>query len=200
MMAAWTTCGPTFPIVVRSTRRGPLALPTKPGGMTWCSGHVFQMDDDSSSPDNGGPSPGLVIDVLLDTNTTHAGASADDGSSAQQSNSSAGGGGGARLYSFVCQRTSQLTTRAGALVLHATTFLGAVAAPPDDDAPDDPSLHKVEKGERAKIFAAWLLEKFGAQVLCAGSGVVDVAAGRGDLSAELLQQCPSGHSDLWPTL
>lgn len=75
----------------------------------------------------------------------------------------------------------------GAAVLHATAFLGASVAElldPDDE-PDDPDLHKEDKAQRHSVFAAWLLEVFGEPLLSSGAGVLEVAAGKGQLSAEL---------------
>ena len=48
-------------------------------------------------------------------------------------------------------------------------------------------VEKVGKEQRAEVFAGWLVATFGAARLCRGGGVLDVAAGRGDLSAELLR-------------
>jgi hypothetical protein len=44
------------------------------------------------------------------------------------------------------------------------------------------------KGLRAKIFAAWLIDKFGADHLSQNGGVLDIAGGKGKLSVELALQ------------
>ena len=52
---------------------------------------------------------------------------------------------------------------------------------------DDPLSHSSKKGrgERAKIFAQWLVEAFGREWCERGSGVLDIAGGRGDVAFEL---------------
>ena len=44
------------------------------------------------------------------------------------------------------------------------------------------------KSKRAKIFASWLIDKYGLEQLRSGSGVLDVAGGKGKLSIELAVQ------------
>jgi hypothetical protein len=44
------------------------------------------------------------------------------------------------------------------------------------------------KGLRAKIFASWLIDKFGADHLSQNGGVLDIAGGKGKLSVELALQ------------
>jgi hypothetical protein len=44
------------------------------------------------------------------------------------------------------------------------------------------------KGLRAKIFASWLIDKFGADHLSQNKGVLDIAGGKGKLSVELALQ------------
>jgi hypothetical protein len=46
-----------------------------------------------------------------------------------------------------------------------------------------PALHN--RRERHSVFAKWLVEKFGVEVLSAGSGVLDVAGGKGELCQAL---------------
>ena len=49
---------------------------------------------------------------------------------------------------------------------------------------EDPQ-HDEPKGQRHCLFAAWLVDVFGAELLCVDGGVVDVAGGSGELSMEL---------------
>ena len=44
---------------------------------------------------------------------------------------------------------------------------------------------KQQKGRRAAVFAEWLLATYGAEALNEGTGVLDVAGGKGSLSYEL---------------
>ncbi|KAH9105026.1 hypothetical protein LEN26_007092 [Aphanomyces euteiches] len=53
-----------------------------------------------------------------------------------------------------------------------------------DEDPHDPHA-KGQKSHRARIFSEWLVELFGRDVLAHGSGVVDVAGGKGDIGFEL---------------
>lgn len=61
------------------------------------------------------------------------------------------------------------------------------AAQLDSERLGDPHAAAVkgDKGRRAAIFADWLVATFGAEALNEGTGVCDVAGGRGDLSFEL---------------
>ena len=49
---------------------------------------------------------------------------------------------------------------------------------------EDPQHHE-PKGERHSLFASWLVDVFGAELLRADAGVVDVAGGSGELSMEV---------------
>ena len=42
-----------------------------------------------------------------------------------------------------------------------------------------------DKCERHEVFATWVVETFGQEDLCSGMGVIDIAGGRGQLSARL---------------
>jgi hypothetical protein len=46
--------------------------------------------------------------------------------------------------------------------------------------------NKVRKCGRAGIFRRWLLDNFGKQLLCKGTGVLEVAGGKGELAFELV--------------
>jgi hypothetical protein len=54
----------------------------------------------------------------------------------------------------------------------------------DGEEKADPKHHEA-KGERHSLFASWLVDVFGAELLRAGAGVVDVAGGSGELSMEV---------------
>ena len=48
---------------------------------------------------------------------------------------------------------------------------------------------KREKSRRAAMFVAWLVDTFGEARLRGGTGVLDIAGGRGDVSFELANVC-----------
>ena len=53
------------------------------------------------------------------------------------------------------------------------------------DGNEDAHGDRSGKSARCAVFATWLLDTFGAATLAAGTGVIDVAGGRGELSFEL---------------
>jgi hypothetical protein len=64
---------------------------------------------------------------------------------------------------------------------------------------DDPSTEKESKRQRAKLFAAWIVDKWGVDYLNSGSGVLDVAGGLGRLSFILqVEYVRSPRSDIRP--
>jgi len=180
---------PTFLLVVRSKKKGGalLTIPTKPGSFTWCSGTSFGRN-------NVDVPLGATIDILLDEETIKDSTTRSmtqehiDLEATRQRNNTKEG---AYLYYFLVS-DRHLVTRPEAQAFYGAVLLGHRVAPLSEEeifnAPDDPAMHKVDKGERAVVFAAWLLETFGATQLSSGSGIVDVAAGKGHLSAELLKQ------------
>eukprot|EP00929_Paragymnodinium_shiwhaense_P115186 TRINITY_DN83888_c0_g1_i1.p1 TRINITY_DN83888_c0_g1~~TRINITY_DN83888_c0_g1_i1.p1 ORF type:complete len:386 (+),score=45.84 TRINITY_DN83888_c0_g1_i1:241-1398(+) len=60
------------------------------------------------------------------------------------------------------------------------------AAAPVEAGPLRAPISRVRNRWRASIFRRWLLDTFGIEMLKAGSGVVDVAGGQGELSFELV--------------
>jgi len=55
----------------------------------------------------------------------------------------------------------------------------------NDDLQEGGHGDKLAKAMRARIFAQWLLDMYGASILQQGSGVLDVAGGKGNLAIEL---------------
>jgi hypothetical protein len=178
-------------LILRCKRKGgDLRLPNRKGAMTWCSGIVVVPDCTLLSSTNfSALRAGQVVDVLIDECTvlaTHPSLDLEKMSEAQQVTTKECN---THLYYFTCE-SSAVQTRPEAIVCRAVAYHGKRIAPPSDEelynTPDDPStLHKEGKDERAPVFAEWLITTFGAENLCLGSGVVDIAAGRGALSAEL---------------
>ena len=54
----------------------------------------------------------------------------------------------------------------------------------DGEDEEDPQHHEA-KSERHSLFASWLVDVFGAELLRANAGVVDIAGGSGELSVEV---------------
>lgn len=67
--------------------------------------------------------------------------------------------------------------------LQERLHLKRLRAKHDDDPLDAHS--KSGKQQRAQVFVEWLVTQFGLEFLSSGSGVVDVAGGRGSVSFEL---------------
>ena len=67
----------------------------------------------------------------------------------------------------------------GAVVVHASKVIRLLVEPEDNSHSE---LDKAEKGDRHRIFCDWVVETFGAEYLSQGTGVVDVAGGRGLVS------------------
>ena len=200
------TTSTNYVIAVRSKRKGSgdLHIPTKKGGITWCSGTVFQDTFNmSSSNTNTTPSlcKGTMVDILIDTDTKIVSHSLIHLSklSEIQTKKKNNTKDGSNLYYFTYKNTTT-TTRPEAICLHSLQYHGYRTAPLSQDElfnqPDDVNMHKEDKGERAVVFAKWLIETFGSRTLCNGTGVVDIAAGRGSLSAELCQQIQNLDSTL----
>lgn len=70
-------------------------------------------------------------------------------------------------------------------VENAAARASARAAARDDG---DPHGSKAGKGQRARLFADWLVSTFGADRLRAGGGVLDVGGGRGEVAFELFNK------------
>lgn len=73
--------------------------------------------------------------------------------------------------------------RARAAWLQERLHLKRLRATQDDDPHD--AHGKIGKHQRAQVFVEWLVAQFGLAYLSTGSGVVDVAGGRGNVSFEL---------------
>lgn len=61
-------------------------------------------------------------------------------------------------------------------------------------------MDAVSKTQRASIFAAWLVDTYGVDYLSSGTGVLDVAGGRGEVTFELLERgvvCTLVEPRLW---
>jgi hypothetical protein len=185
----------TFRVIVRSKRKGVLCIPpSKSGGITWVSGIITH----NGKPPKNSYHEGVLTDVLIDEHTTTIDSSTtttttltnDDWipmSEHQQEGPMTKDG--SHLYFLSCQSRAEMNTRPNAVVLYGLSFYGQRTAPLSEEElfnqPDDPAMHKTDKGDRATVFAQWLVSTFGRHQLRSGSGVIDVAAGRGDLSAEV---------------
>ena len=179
-------------LVVRSKRKGGniLTIPTKLGSFTWCSGTSFSASENLPA--------GTIVDVLLDEETTNGSnnesktiTQIDISSEAAKQSISSNTKDGSRLYYFLIE-DRHLITRPEAIAYYGAVLLGHRIAPLSEEeifnAPDDPSAHRADKEERAGVFADWLIHTFGLTNLCNGSGIIDIAGGRGNLSAELLER------------
>jgi len=72
-------------------------------------------------------------------------------------------------------------TGKGAVVVHACKVV-RISVEPEDGAHSKEPGEKEDKEQRHRVFCEWALETFGKEALCEGSGVIDVAGGRGTLS------------------
>ncbi len=97
--------------------------------------------------------------------------------------------GGSVLVNLSCEQPEQEErNHRGAVVLRAVRYLDAChlsASSSEDDEDDGAHGPPDEKSARHSVFADFLFEQFGEELLSSGAGVLDVAAGSGALSAEL---------------
>lgn len=154
--------------------------------LAWCSGAVV------SSSSHSGFEEGEPVTICLQAAETQ-GMGEDARSFERELARKLGGTGRSVLHvELLCERREAGPTNFGAAkVLHAVGYRGASAVEviDSDDEPDDPEEHRADKEQRHVSFAEWLLEVFGAEQLCAGRGVIDVAAGKGHLTEALHARC-----------
>lgn len=175
----------TVHVTVRANLRGLTAFGR---GLAWCCGVVASVEEQPA-----GLQDGELVNVCIQPMTRAAGA--DMRLFARDVVRSLGELEAERprvaLLRFACERREEERNGRGAIVLHAVEYFGVTAGVAEDseDELDDPSGHKEDKTLRHAIFASWLVEHFGAQRLASGAGILDVAAGKGKLSAELRARC-----------
>ena len=174
---------PAFEVVVRV--RAVKAMGRK---LAWCSGSVADVEwCGMALAPRGEQVDVLIAEALLDCTLREF---------TQKSKRDLGAGrGGTQLLRFACERRdAESRNRRGAVVLYAVRYLSAARAgsSSDEDAASDACSHHLDaKDARHGVFAQFVLEALGAATLCAGTGVVDVAAGAGQLSAELCKRSPA---------
>jgi len=154
--------------------------------LAWCSGAVV------SNNSNGGFEEGEPVTICLQVAETQG--MGEDARAFERELAQKSGGADRNVLhvELLCERREAGPTNLGAAkVLHAVGYKGALAVEvvDSDDEPDDPEEHQADKEQRHLAFAKWLLEVFGAQLLCAGRGIIDVAAGKGHLTEALRSQC-----------
>merc|ERR1712032_533173 len=100
------------------------------------------------------------------------------------------------VMDFLCEMRESDKSNRGATVLHALEYLASnIETFGDSDSDGDDAGHREEKSDRHIIFAHWLLENMPSSFRGV-SRVIDVAAGKGDLSQALCNDCAGLHCTL----
>jgi len=83
-----------------------------------------------------------------------------------------------RLFSVCYESREPHHNSSGAIVIHVSSVEYTLVAPVDNS-----HCRPAEKSERHNVFCQWVVDTFGHDELCAGSGVVEVAGGQGQISS-----------------